>query len=322
MQERPEISLARLLVERHGFYPPCDLEKLVSEYADLEYDNIPNNVDGISLHLKSPERRPLVVVSSNISATRQKFTLAHELGHVIIPWHTGTIFSHLQDDRSFDWKYREMEAEANRFASELLMPSSWVESLSKKNNYDLPVTLTYIVQVAGTSHAAASIQLARTLPRGYFFAELNGASISRSIRSEGTMLSGFGEGDLLDPKMLDAYADSKQEHKVGQAAYVWWYFNPLKNIPSCDNDTRSWREVLDSVLEDLGFQGEQKKTLKQRLNGVISFAHSAARRQGVETIYSTALQRLASQDYTGQLMEHPDFMIFVIKRIQEFVSHS
>ena len=118
-----EAALARHIAERHNFLPGNDLRALVQEYADVEVLAFPvDTVDGISLYLKVPDRRPNILLNLNIPDTRRKFTLAHEFGHVIIPWHFGTIFSNIDKYKSsVDIAYREMEAEANRFAAELLM---------------------------------------------------------------------------------------------------------------------------------------------------------------------------------------------------------
>lgn len=60
-----------------------------------------------------------------VPSTRQRFTVAHELGHIVL---------HVEDDDADDvWLSSgvlaldpQKEAEADRFASELLMPEVWV----------------------------------------------------------------------------------------------------------------------------------------------------------------------------------------------------
>lgn len=139
MTDCPEVEIASLIASRHKYLPGSDLSSLVEEYADVEHRAIPvPNVDGVSLHLKVKGRRPSIIVNSHIAQTRQRFTLAHEFGHVLIPWHIGTIFSFSSADGhtdGADQAYWEMEAKANRFAAELLMPQQWLKALheEKKN---------------------------------------------------------------------------------------------------------------------------------------------------------------------------------------------
>jgi Zn-dependent peptidase ImmA (M78 family)/DNA-binding XRE family transcriptional regulator len=55
---------------------------------------------------------PMVFVSTTVPGDRQRFTLAHELGHLVM---------HFHDDRFLD---DEFEAEADQFAAEFLAPAS------------------------------------------------------------------------------------------------------------------------------------------------------------------------------------------------------
>lgn len=76
-----------------------------------------------------------VVVGLNVShsKTRQRFTLAHELGHFLLHKQNGgglhvddrDFFIKFRDHHSSDGSDRE-EREANAFAAELLMPSSFL----------------------------------------------------------------------------------------------------------------------------------------------------------------------------------------------------
>lgn len=70
-----------------------------------------------------------ILVKSNGNRHRRRFTIGHELGHFLLPWHRQTAFNCTAEnikETSGDAKAlrgQEMEAEANAFASELLMPS-------------------------------------------------------------------------------------------------------------------------------------------------------------------------------------------------------
>lgn len=135
---RPEEKFACRLLERHNLIPPYNLEELVSLYAKVNFLDFPINTDadGVSLGLKQSDK-PKIYINSSRYKVRQRFTLAHELGHVIIPWHIGNIVSHtdikISEDRTNissqikgreDYDYMEIESEANRFAAELLIPTS------------------------------------------------------------------------------------------------------------------------------------------------------------------------------------------------------
>ncbi len=60
----------------------------------------------------------VIIINKNFSNDHKRFTLAHELGHLIM--HTSNEF--------LISEYRDKEDEANRFASEFLMPSDAISN--------------------------------------------------------------------------------------------------------------------------------------------------------------------------------------------------
>jgi Zn-dependent peptidase ImmA (M78 family) len=67
---------------------------------------------------------------------RQRFTIAHELGHFLLGHGMGTAYREEMVEDAFD-KPNPLEREANLFASLLLMPSEWVKKQVKKNGLDI-----------------------------------------------------------------------------------------------------------------------------------------------------------------------------------------
>lgn len=72
----------------------------------------------------------VILVNQNDTEQRQRFTIGHELGHFLIPWHTlnsDAVFNCTSEQMALtDTKAKEgylrKEAEANCFSAELLMP--------------------------------------------------------------------------------------------------------------------------------------------------------------------------------------------------------
>ena len=126
----PEERIAARLINRLGLVPRIDVAKIASSLATVTEKRFPYQIDGVSLDLKVIGKRPKIWVSRDNGHVRRRFTLAHEIGHILIPWHTGGIIDDLDEPRSRGrGQYRQMEAEANRFAAELLMPTAWVKGL-------------------------------------------------------------------------------------------------------------------------------------------------------------------------------------------------
>lgn len=90
----------------------------------IEFDDVSEKFDGVSF--KTDNGIPVIIVNKNFSNDRKRFTLAHELGHLLM---------HIVGDFPIP-KHRnqkEREYEANCFASEFLMPSEDI----KNSLYDL-----------------------------------------------------------------------------------------------------------------------------------------------------------------------------------------
>ena len=164
----PEERHAARLIKDMGLKPPIDIKALLSEFADIEYDRLPAGVDAVLLRKQIKKNRPLVVVDRSKPAKRQRFTLAHEFGHILIPWHIGTISCHTSLTGAFgEYLYRETESEANRFASELLMPVGWMKQIIEK--HESIADIFREVRQADVSGISAGISLCKVLPSGFVF---------------------------------------------------------------------------------------------------------------------------------------------------------
>jgi len=86
---------------------------------------IPNNSEilGFSLY---DESCPVIVVRKQEFETRQAFTLAHELGHLLM--HKSSFIDELSDFDSFD--LGQYEIEANSFAGHFLVPTEYLSEIS------------------------------------------------------------------------------------------------------------------------------------------------------------------------------------------------
>jgi Zn-dependent peptidase ImmA (M78 family) len=87
-QNYPERNIASRLVAIKDLSPPVDIFSLAKQYAKVDLMSIPFDVDGITLHLKVPGKISHIIINDGYPHRRIRFTLAHELGHVLIPWHT------------------------------------------------------------------------------------------------------------------------------------------------------------------------------------------------------------------------------------------
>jgi len=363
----PEGRMARKIIAKHKLTVPFDLDKLVHTYAKVYYKTIPiEGVDGVCIDLKKPGKSPTVIVNDSTPKTRQKFTLAHELGHIIIPWHLGTIVDDIDEANTGSLKnnqYWKIEAEANRFASELLMPIEFIYKEFQRNP-DPEKLIQKIKSQCGVSEMAARIRfqwaiseisemlmpedqiktlfdefsdikdiqsvLMRTTP-------FNSLHIARHmvkylpgkiafVVEENNVVKGCGgteitqinyqfEGQDFQPESYLHY--SKYDiHKDKNEKTHWWSLDVKFEIPE---DARDWREILNNITNDLDPQeGAQK--FKQVINGKLAGLNSQRKEKNryanFDVFLEEVIHRFNDERY-GEIVAHPDFLVFVKKRSED-----
>lgn len=146
-------------------YAPVDVEMLAKSLGvRVNYSFLPS---GISGELVSENGGFAINVNASDPPTRQRFTLAHELGHFVR--HRDLIGTGIDDDRAYRstnvGRYfntrigpRE-ETEANKFAANLLMPWHLIEDMQKDG-----LTRAQMASRLGVSEHAMAIRLGETYP--------------------------------------------------------------------------------------------------------------------------------------------------------------
>jgi Zn-dependent peptidase ImmA (M78 family) len=111
-------GILRLAEDRGIKVNPLDIEGLLKAY-EVNIRRRPME-DEISGHLEATEDGWYVTINSLHHPRRQRFTLAHELGHFLL--HSGERKDFLDRMLFRANEQSRMETEANRFAASLLMP--------------------------------------------------------------------------------------------------------------------------------------------------------------------------------------------------------
>ena len=140
----------KLLAEHGLSRPPIDVYKLAKKLGiRVVEEGLGNDVSGM---LYREGDRAVILVNRNESSVRQRFSVAHELGHYIL--HQGSsVFVdrrvRFRDSTSSTGTNRE-EVQANRFAAALLMPESLVlkEVHARRQRRFLPTDEELIQELA------------------------------------------------------------------------------------------------------------------------------------------------------------------------------
>jgi Zn-dependent peptidase ImmA (M78 family) len=119
--------------------------------------------DGALLRIRDAQRGYIVINSRIREETRRRFTLAHEIGHFVLPGQQ-EVSAPCKQQRIENWDadlYRP-ELEANRFAAEILMPRGLMaEFVQSEPSLE---SIRSIAQVCGTSLTASAVRLITLTP--------------------------------------------------------------------------------------------------------------------------------------------------------------
>ena len=321
---QPEEKLASRLLERHDLVPPYDLEELVLLYADIDYLGFPYDADGISLGLKQINR-PKIYINSTRHPVRQRFTLAHELGHVIIPWHTGNIISHTNlsiyeenasviADSSFSEEedYRWLEREANRFAAELLLPTIWLLKVCQNVEIsNFKEIIENVMQESQSSRDTTLIKIFTVLPPGYICAEINHEdTVINSFTSPGTQVYKPHRGTNCSSDHYPICKD-KMRFNLSDRNYILWSFENAIELPEKSTDME-WREVLKIILNDTNLHSR-----RQSICTVLPSLFQSVKQSPDSEVFARIVHRYSEKDDLKDFVQHPLFEQYVVKRLKE-----
>ena len=160
MKTKSEIK--KLLQEHNEFKIPVNIVNLAKKMGfsiiqqDIDYDGAILIDNEKKFKVDGKEYNKLIIINNNQYYYRKIFTIAHEIGHYIneVKDNNEKIFAHREESNKFE----KDEINANRIASELLMPTELLDNFIKdiKQHYtDYYLIVNAIAQSFNVSHAAA-----------------------------------------------------------------------------------------------------------------------------------------------------------------------
>ena len=131
-----------LLKDNGVVAPPVPVERIAKTLgARIRYSSLDDELSGM-VYVK--EGIPIIGVNALHHPNRQRFTIAHECGHLI--FHKAQITKEVHVDKAFPMLMRnsvsaagvnEMEIQANLFAAELLIPEALLTKALDNEPFDI-----------------------------------------------------------------------------------------------------------------------------------------------------------------------------------------
>ena len=308
---------------------------MASKWANIEEASIPVPTDGVVLHSPNGGKKPTIILNQNFSSAqgRRRFTVAHEIGHLTIAWHGGSIVCHVDEDTvSVDSEHHTYEAQANRFASELLMPTEWVERVYSEELM-IESTFNRLVSEADVSVSAAKIKLMKILPPGYVCMEYNKytSQVLRMDCSRGTGLElylKFSENRDFDTivNKLENHASDGCIVRRGVHNLRFWRLECRESLPEI-SDSRNSADILRNLVQDVfpDRDWDFHTQAIRSINGYASAANQIASNRDPETIFGTMVsrfsqERVAESKFVRAVSKHSDFQIYMAIKSREMAS--
>ena len=162
MVSRPAL-VAQALLEELGLKGATDIRSVAAalsvgiEEADVE------SFDGALVRVKGSTEGLIAIRETIREAGKKNFTIAHELGHLLLPGHDESTVCLQTDVETWESGLPKQEIEANEFAGELLMPTQFlvrllsgrepsfelIESLARECSTSLTAATYRFVEVTG-----------------------------------------------------------------------------------------------------------------------------------------------------------------------------
>lgn len=143
---------------------PVPVEKVAKKLgATVRYSPFEDSLSGM---ITIRDGVPIIGVNALHHPNRQRFSIAHEIGHLVL--HREFITNHVHVDKSFALHRDELSArgedaleiDANAFAAELLVPREWLrQAVSRDVDLDDDAALALIARQFKVSRTALQHRL-------------------------------------------------------------------------------------------------------------------------------------------------------------------
>lgn len=249
-------KLAFKIVEKYRLTPPIDPFVVIKTMGfDIEEQSNNYGIEAYSeLSLK-----PKVVINSEFTfLARKRFTLAHELGHIMIPWHNGDVkcntdtpYRTIEGQRLVDTQ----ELEANIFASELLMPHEWLVSQLANTTLSFQECLNYIKEQASTSIMACLYALEDALPPGHvYYVQTDGTDYWKKFVSKNTGYTVFHYNLEESKSFLDGICETTEKFHLSQYSIHYYKLLPCPDVDALKKVYSESENVSEFINIISGYQ--------------------------------------------------------------------
>ena len=239
-------KFASKIVESKNLTPPIDPINVIKSYGIEIIED--ENQFGIEAFSKLGEK-PQITINTEFSfQARKRFTLAHELGHIMIPWHNGDVkcdtdtpYKMIEGKRLLDTQ----ELEANIFASELLMPQKWLVEQINHLETTFQNLINIVKEKAQTSIMACLYALEDILPPGnLYYVQKTNTDYWKKFSSDRTYTTQLYYDFDEKISFLDCVCEKSEKFSLSQYEIIYY---KLSTCPETSIIKKTYSQSTDIV---------------------------------------------------------------------------
>jgi len=298
---------------------PIDVFSIAKAYADVEFQSLPRTIDGFAVH-RLHGKRSKIAINKDTSPARQRFTAAHELGHILIPWHSGmsvdTFDAALAGDEPFG---ADDEGEANRFAAELLLPASQVRTALRSSS--MGKGILQMRKTAEVSLEVACLAAVAHSPETHLLVVVDGVSrIIAAYRSSASWISRPAIGSRMEtpstffaPFQPEVQIARVSPYEDSRTLYAWTIDSD--SLWKTAGRTGDWRSTLAEIIASLP-NAEEKRGLRESFSGMAGSANNLVQRNSLsfKRRFELLLHRAISNATVARMASHEKFPTLLAQR--------
>lgn len=331
-------KFAENLIKKNSLSPPVNPTELITSLG-IEIIEKENQL-GIEAFSKLDEHPTITINPAFDFPARKRFTLAHELGHIIIPWHNGDTKCFSDNPYSLislNAVLDTQELEANVFASELLMPHEWLKTEVTKILSETPLDLENIIKKVSTksktSIMATMYALENALPQGHlYYVKPDLIDYWKKFSSSKINLNPFYD----EYNLSDFVCEYKKEFHISQYQVLHYYFRPCPDqetignvFSSVNNNIKQLVDIITDyeplkILPNISIVIDSLPDkylfcLYKDNNRIFTYKSSDCKLNCYTDVFSTFIDILVSNDINYDLIKYKNFKLLFIKENFSFV---
>lgn len=216
------------------------LEHIAKAAGIKEIQYVPLNSFEGTLLANDAKTEGVIVINSGTRRQRQRFTLGHELGHFLIPRHGHEMKCSKADLAAKSVKGMNsrvvIEAEANLFSAELLMPKRLMTKLSSFNQEPSIEGIKSIAEKFDVSFQAMAVRFAdlHEYPIAFVMSRNGKVEFGYKRDSHPFWLRCGRKGELIPPKSVTGMTDATKEETYCNdecLSSLWFDENRYYDLP-------------------------------------------------------------------------------------------